>query len=273
MVLMFFWVAFFLIGMNQATIAGAGAEWYFTRSKEDLPTFPIARALRVLILHHIGSVAVGSFLIALICTVRVIVLYLQKKLKGSENKALKYILACLQCCLGCLQKIMEFIASRAYIMMMIHGKSFFPSAIDALSLMIRNFLRTAILTGITKVVVFSGILTVALLSTLACILILRPDFIGITYFDLRVYYWWFVSLICFVIAFCVAYLILQVYEFLIDTIFLCFLQDEEISQHGDSSYQPYASADLRSHMDGVKTRGEAALEKDSASKVTVQVQV
>lgn len=279
MLLMFFWAAFFIIGMSQSTVAGAAAEWYFTYNKEDdLPTFPIARSLKILILHHLGSVSVGSCLIAIICVIRTIVLYFQKKLKESQNpdqQPMKCLLSCLQCCLGCLQKIVQYITSKAYIMMMIYGKGFFHSAIDAVKLLLRNFLRASLLSGISRIVIFSAIIAVTLLSGFICVLIIHPELLGFDNWmddhNMSLCYWWFIALICFIVAFVVAFIIMEVYDSLIDTIFLCFLQDEEVAST-DSNYHPFASENLRVYFDGVKNRAEES-KRQSTPKATVQIAV
>ncbi|KAH7825053.1 putative Choline Transporter-like (CTL) Family Protein [Monocercomonoides exilis] len=277
--LMFLWCTFFIMGMNTSTIAGAGAEWYFTRDKAtDLPTFPIGRSLKILVLHHMGSVSVGSFLIAVVALFRTIVLYLQQKVKekAPENCCLRCCLACLQCCLGCCQRFLEFIADRAYVMMMIFGKSFFPSAIDAMNLMLRNILRTAVLTKVTSIIIICGVLAVTALSSLICLIILRPDFIVTEKPFLEIVYWWFILLICAIIAFAVAWLMMMVYDSLIQTLFMCFLIDEEMHLNSQGAHEPYASISLQQQMDTVKNRSKEMKEaqtntKKGQQKVIVEV--
>lgn len=254
----FFWITAFLIGMNRSTIAGAGAEWYFERDKDNITYFPIARALKILLLHHLGSVAVGSFMIALVALFRSLVLYLSKKYKEIMNPTLKTVLCCCGCCLKCLQKVVEFISSRAYIMMMIFGKSFFPSAIDALNLMLRNILRTSLLSGISGLVIFFCTVACSAITTFCCIIIIRPDFLGVEIEIVEVVNWWLFSLLCFIISFAVVYIIMQVYDSLIDTIFLCFLVDEEIAQNKGVEYNTYCSTELGTYMENIKIKGEQA---------------
>ncbi|KAA6374902.1 MAG: putative solute carrier family 44, partial [Streblomastix strix] len=258
----YLWVLFFLVGMNQTTLAGVGASYYFAHSDDERPTFPIARTLKIIFLHHLGSVAVGSCLIAIVAFIRAVVMYLQKQAKKSQNKAAQMCLKCLQCCLGCLQRIVEYITSRAYVMMMIHGKGFFHSAYDGIRLVMRNFIRSSIVGSIAKLVVFFGIFVIMLLTTFVCIVILRPDFLGASEPFLHVVYWWLIVLVCVIISFTVAYLMMSIYDFLVTTIFLCFLQDEEMAQTNGGQYVIYASEDLRSHMEVAKQKGQEMLDKD-----------
>lgn len=84
---------------------------------------------------HSGSIAFGALLIAIVQLVRVILGYIQKKLKGKTGKVAKALLCMLQCCLWCFEKILRYINRQAYIEVkctkniqhnyMQHGLSFF----------------------------------------------------------------------------------------------------------------------------------------------------
>lgn len=50
--------------------------------------FTLIQALRTTILHHLGTVAFGSLIIAIIRTIRAVVSYFQRKLKKTHNKVL-----------------------------------------------------------------------------------------------------------------------------------------------------------------------------------------
>lgn len=113
------WVMQFILACQQMVIAGAVAGWYFTRDKASLGYCNmqlIGQAVKNVVVYHLGTVAVGSFIIALIQLIRIILLYLQRKLKGSNNKLAEYALKALQCCFYCLEKIFKYINRNAYIM-------------------------------------------------------------------------------------------------------------------------------------------------------------
>lgn len=74
--------------------------------------------------YHMGTAAFGSFIIAVIKTIRAVVMYLQKKAKKSNNKIMQAILCCIQCCLWCVEKCMKFLNKNAYIQTAIFGYSF-----------------------------------------------------------------------------------------------------------------------------------------------------
>ncbi|GFR78489.1 choline transporter-like protein 2 [Elysia marginata] len=73
--------------------------------------------------------------------IRIILEYIEYKLKDSENRVAKFIIKCLQCCFWCLEKFLKFLNKNAYIMIAIHGKNFCFSAKDAFMLIMRNIVR------------------------------------------------------------------------------------------------------------------------------------
>lgn len=61
----FLWFCQFVIGCQHMVIAGAVAGWFFTRNKSNLSN-PIGRSYCNLLRYHLGTVALGSFVIALV---------------------------------------------------------------------------------------------------------------------------------------------------------------------------------------------------------------
>jgi len=68
---------------------------------------------------HTGTIAFGAFIIAVIQMIRIILEYVDNKLKGAENRIAKFIIKCLKCCFYCLEKFMKMINKNAFIMVSI----------------------------------------------------------------------------------------------------------------------------------------------------------
>ena len=136
-----FWFIQFVVGCQHMVIAGAVSKWFFTRfvnffkydfialfssmflknnifclsrNKDQLGT-PILTAFGNLVRFHLGTVALGSLLIALVQIVRAILSYIQSHLESSENSAAKFMARCCQCCLYCFEKILQYLTRNAYI--------------------------------------------------------------------------------------------------------------------------------------------------------------
>lgn len=92
-----------------------------------MPTFPICRAMKNAMLT-LGSVALGSLIVAIIQFVRIILEFIDRKSKTlqGENAAARYLMSCLKCCTWYMEKIMKFINRNAYIIVAIKGASPLP---------------------------------------------------------------------------------------------------------------------------------------------------
>ena len=109
------WLTQFIIASQHVVIAGAIATWFFTRDKSRLG-LPIGKSVWRLVRYHLGSVAFGSLIVALIKAVRLILKWVEKKIKKHKTLAwCKPILLCCQCCLWCFEKVIKFINKNAYI--------------------------------------------------------------------------------------------------------------------------------------------------------------
>jgi len=92
-------------------------------------------------IYHMGSIAFGSFLIAVITMIRVVFEYLVKKYEAvgnKENPVYKALKCVIRCILWCLDKYVKFITKNAYIQIALHSQSFCKSAWDAFCLIIRH---------------------------------------------------------------------------------------------------------------------------------------
>lgn len=74
--------------------------------------------------YHCGSIAFGSFIIALVTFIRVVFEYLNKKYEAMGNKdnmVYKAVSCCMRCVLWCLDKYVKFITKNAYIQIALHS--------------------------------------------------------------------------------------------------------------------------------------------------------
>lgn len=88
---------------------------YWTKDKDSLPRNQISKSLGRLLYYHLGSIAIGSLLIALFQILRITLTYLYNKAKATNNKVLQYVLACVLCCATLIQKVLSLINKNAYI--------------------------------------------------------------------------------------------------------------------------------------------------------------
>lgn len=137
----FFWTVFFISAFGEMVLAMTFATWYWSFRKSNVPFFTLTLGLYRTVRYHLGTLAFGSLIITICRIIRLLLEYLDQKLKKYDNVVTRSILCCMKCFFWCLEKFLKFLNKNAYIMCAIHGKNFCGSAKDAFNLLMRNFLR------------------------------------------------------------------------------------------------------------------------------------
>ncbi|XP_061169653.1 choline transporter-like protein 2 isoform X2 [Saccostrea echinata] len=242
---MMFWLVNFVIALGQMTLAGAFASYYWAFEKpKDIPAFPILSSLWRCFRYHLGSLAFGSLIIAIVQMIRVALEYVDAKLKGKENPVAKFFVKCLKCCFWCLEKFLKFLNKNAYILIAAHGKNFCTSAKNAFMLIMRNIVRVVVIDKVTDFLLFVSKLVVVAFAAATSYFFFdgRIEFLASFTPSLNFYVVpiVIVTLGSYVIASC----FFSVYEMAVDTLFLCFLEDLERND-GSPEKPYYMSKDLR----------------------------
>merc|ERR1711871_494151 len=189
---------------------------------------PLRRALKRAIKYHIGSVAFGSLIIAIIKFIRAVVAYIQSKANAAAGKAgaigklVKVVLCAIQCCIWCMEKCMKFINRNAYILIAIHGISFCTAAKRAFFLILRNIARIGAVAVLSTIFLFLGKMFICGLPTAVAmyILVMNEE----TAVDAPMMPLFITAGICYLIGTSM----MAVYGMTIDTMLICFVGDEEM---------------------------------------------
>nr|XP_022317576.1 choline transporter-like protein 1 isoform X2 [Crassostrea virginica] len=233
------WISEFIIACQQLVVSGAVATWYFTRDKKTL-SCTICTSTKLLIFHHLGSVAFGAFIITMVKLPRWILMYMQKKMKGSQNTCAKYTMKCCICCLWCLEKCLKYLNQNAYTVVAIQGSNFCSSAKKAFLTLVSNALRVAAINSVGDFVLFLGKIGVTAAT----------GAVGIFWFKSKEelnYYAIPVLLVC-IFAYFIAHCFLSTYEMVIDALLLCFCHDTDIND-GSPERRYYASVSLQKYIE------------------------
>jgi len=115
-----FYINAFVNAYNQFVLASSACIWYFEHRIEGGPHKPVSKSFYRGIRYHLGSLAFGSLIVAIIRFMMAIVEYIKQKVDatGANEKAgkiFKCLLSCCQCCLECIARLIEFINKHAYI--------------------------------------------------------------------------------------------------------------------------------------------------------------
>lgn len=228
----FLWLIFFISGFSDMVLACTFATWYWTFKKKDVPFFTLTKSICQTSFYHLGTIAFGSLILAICRLIRLILEYIDRKLKKYDSSVTRAILCCMKCFFWLLESFLRFLSQNAYIMCAIHGKNFCSSAKDAFNLTMRNFLRVVTLDKVTDFLFFMSKLLITGGAGVATYFFLlnNPSII-------RLHYNAVPTTIVAIIAFLVTSVFFSVYSMAVDTLFLCFLED--IERNDGSAEKPY----------------------------------
>ncbi|XP_047427016.1 choline transporter-like protein 2 isoform X2 [Mugil cephalus] len=244
-VFLFFWCANFVTALGQMTLAGAFASYYWALVKpNDMPSAPVFASLGRSLRYHTGSLAFGSLILSIIQIIRVLLEYVDHKLKGAQSKPAKFLLCCLKCCFWCLEKFIKFLNRNAYIMVAIYGKSFCTSAKDAFMLLMRNMIRVAVLDKVTDFLLFLGKLLIVGLVGIFAFFFFSGRVKAFENTAPHLHYYWVPILTLVIGTYLIAHGFFSVYAMCVDTLFLCFCEDLERND-GSAARPFYMSSTLR----------------------------
>jgi len=216
-----FWTTQFIVALGQIIIAMCVASWYFARDKKTVGNLTVFSSIKRTLIYHSGTAAFGSLLIAIIKTIRAIVMYLQKKAKKSKSKIAMAVLCCIQCCLWCIEKCMKFMNKNAYIQTAIFGYSFCKASRCAFFLILRNIARILAVSMVSEIVGLLGKLLVPAATLLL-------TYLSLQYSGVQLYSFWSPLLFTFILSYMVTDVFIEIFQMAISTILQCFVADEEM---------------------------------------------
>jgi len=220
----FFWVSAFLTAVFQVSVAGAIATWYFSRDVNGYGAntgSPVLKSLGRALTFHFGSLALGSLLLAIVQFLNFL-LKLSKK-TNQKNRLAVFIISCFQCCLGCVQRIIQFIDRFAYIYIAMHGDSFCGSAKNVFNLVSRNMFSAVVVDLLGEFVLFVGKLLGTAGSVALTVVTLQLTHRPLSPVTITV---------VAVGAYHIFSLFSQIVSVGVDTVMVCYLEDLERNKEG-----------------------------------------
>eukprot|EP01006_Ploeotia_vitrea_P051435 TRINITY_DN67561_c12_g1_i1.p1 TRINITY_DN67561_c12_g1~~TRINITY_DN67561_c12_g1_i1.p1 ORF type:complete len:684 (-),score=46.79 TRINITY_DN67561_c12_g1_i1:2138-4189(-) len=219
-------------------VAFIGVFWYFSRPGDDksVGRFALLRAYYHTSRYHLGTLAVGSFIVAVLQFIRILLGMLEKKLqkwtKGTPAACLlRCCFCCLKCCLACWERIIRYVNKNAYIVCAIKGTGFCRSAYTAVKVLISNIALIGSANFIADFIVFlSKWLIVALNVGIAYALM------KYTKFGDNVEVYALPLIVVGLLSFFVASVYMHIFATLQDTLLMCFCFDKEENNGIDKPY-------------------------------------
>lgn len=246
------WTLAFMRHMTILILAGSFGTWYWTEIKDkkdgkfdELHPSPVYHSFQRSMAYHTGTVAFGSFIIALIQMAKIVLEYLKEK---QDSEWLKYVITCVQCLLDCFERLMEYVSRMAYIVTACKGNMFCTAAMESFGFLFRHMAQHVIVGYITEFLMILGKGFILAGTVAICFLLcgLNSD-ISSPYILL---------VVCALIAYFVACLFLGVVDTAIDTIMVCFCWEKDANgamenQAGEKAF--YGTEELIQFVEGAKT--------------------
>jgi len=138
-VFVFFWGELVIQNISLVTTAGAVGGWYFSGDASTsrgcflcrpAVCTPLLRACTL----QLGSIALGSLLVAIVRTVIVVVRYIAEQ-ASQGNAALKIAFCCCICLLSCLERCIQWLTDFAFVYVAVYGYSFIYSGVQVVQLL------------------------------------------------------------------------------------------------------------------------------------------
>jgi len=218
----FCWLSFFVSAFNYMVLASTFARWYWTLKKRDVPFFTLTTAFCQTAFYHLGTLAFGSFILAVVRMVCLVLEYISRKVKAHDNFVTRAIIWIMRFFFWLMDAFLKFATRNAYIMCAIHGHNFITSAKDSFKLVMRNPLRIVTLDIAMGFLFF---VSKVLLSAGAGVS---------TYFFLsnypeafKLHYNVVPAILVAIFTYLITHVFFGVYSTAVDTLFLCFLEDCE----------------------------------------------
>ena len=137
------WVYNLFKAKTSFIVMASASTYYFNSNKDREGSAEVMKGFKFVYLYHFGSLAFGSFIIALIQFIRIVVVTVAQKAaeQSGNNAAVQLAVKCAECLLKCIERICDYINKTAYAYMAISGDSFCTSAWNGFLLNVKHGLK------------------------------------------------------------------------------------------------------------------------------------
>ena len=169
------WIVAFLKAKTSFIVMVAASTYYFDSNEDKDGDAEVTLGFKYTYMYHAGSLAFGSFIIALIQFIRYVFMYFaeQAKRASGDNCAVRVVVGCADCLLRCLEKICDYINKSAYAYMAVSGDSFCSSAWNGFLLNIKHTMQFGWANFLASMFIFIGKISIVVLNVFSCYMIMK----------------------------------------------------------------------------------------------------
>ena len=246
-----FWINSFIVGCSQFVIGCSACLWYFEVSTDSKGKGTMVRATKWLFRYHMGSIAFGSFVIAICQMLRFLFEYYRKKVQTlPETKLVKALICATRYLLWLMEKCVKYISKNAYIQIALTCDNFCKAAWNSFALMLKHAHRFGFGASIGAIYMVFGCMVIAAATSGLGYLYLTMQGASLNISDPIP-----PTVALALISGMIGMLFLSVISFSSDAILQSFLLDEEMRFAGHSR-----PACMQNFAEAMKKRGQGACE-------------
>jgi len=247
MVFMLLWLLELSSATSQYVLAWATQMWYFTpyvnSEKIDVPSWSICKGYANAITFHLGTLALGSLLIAFLRFIRMVLAYLASTAQAQGNCVGACIAKCCVCFISCFKNFIEFLNKNAYMDVAITSEGFCASAVRAMEIIGSEVPAVALLNGAQVIFQIAGMGIITSVPTiLVYIACKRMPTFSDPQSSLYVEEPKWVAVAAAIVSGVIAASFMVVFDTVGDTILYCFATDERRHHERRSSSQAMQSS-------------------------------
>jgi hypothetical protein len=193
------------------TVSGTVATWYFLINTNGMPHNPSRGSLTRAMTTSLGSVCLGSLLVAFLQTLR----WLVRSFRNDRVPILNFLIDCV---LSCIENLIRYFNKFAFTQVAIYGKPYCKAARDTWELMSSHGIQAIINDDIISGVLMLGTLLGGILSGIIT---------GLVGLALVPEYWFAALMMGFSIGIIIMGHTMEVVDSAVATVFVCFAMDPQ----------------------------------------------
>jgi len=238
------WFMAFIVACNEFVVTVATCTWYFSRKDkahgDEIPgDSSVWKGYWWSVRYHAGSLAFGSFILAVVWFIRALFEYVGNKMESAtgNNGCTKCLVGCIRCCLHCFDKFIRYMTLNAYIYMACTSESFCSSAIHSFLLVLKNSVKFAMVDGIAAAFMFIIRCGISMGTTLVGWLLIQPmmpEYETMNSVLAPV-------IVIFILAYMTSHVFIGLFHASADAILICYLMDLDLAKqsgHLDGKHVP-----------------------------------
>jgi len=234
--------------------------------EQHVKRWPLYESVKLVLCNHLGTAALGSFLITLVVIVRWTLTYLLEEAKAKDTTGvLQYVAACVECLMECVEQCLRYMVNTAYILTVLEGRWFFSAVCGGLYAMFMNASQILATNYIAFALLWLIKLAVPLGTTTLAYFMLDSGSFGVVKTDLSSTFNLLVPV--FLISVIFSFTFMSLLGTAIDVVLIAFIKAEEMDEaHPDLNVIRKMPVDFRKRFTAYKADKAKSKQEEADAK-------